>query len=89
MNLDEKDDFGLTLMGEDEIKAHERELNNTLDALKKTMNNSSDKVKRLLAVINPFLEKLSGNPDKTHVKWETRSQVVKELQDKIAEIVKS
>jgi len=69
----EDDDFGFTIVGEEEITSGQDQLNNQLQLL--------------YNAIIPLLKNLQANPEKEYILWPNRLERIKEFKAKIDGIV--
>jgi hypothetical protein len=85
-----KDDFGFSLVTEEELKAYEKQLKKQVEEQSKvieTIPGMVDKLNGLRDMIMPFLNNLAKDPDKTHIVWPDRSVKIKEFINKINKYV--
>ena len=79
-----ENDYGFSLTDDETFVDKSKKLaENYLEQFNKT----DIKLKSVLDIINPFLDKLQESPEKTALKWPNRAKRVKEIQNKIREIV--
>lgn len=75
MNIDFDNDFGFSLVSEEEIDAVQQaksEVKNT----KKKLSESGDKATKMYEAILPLLENLKKNPEKEYIKWPNRIEKI-------------
>lgn len=77
----ESHDFGFTFVDETE------EVSKIVEKSKATSDTYKDRIERLMAAINPFLNKLKENPDKTYINWPNRTTSINEFQVKLKKIL--
>lgn len=77
----EIDDFGFTFHDESEIESKIQEVVNEHSSI------SQDKLKRICAIVVPFMENLMQDPDKVMIRWPNRAEVVQKQLTKILSIV--
>ena len=91
IDLNEDDDFGFSLVSEDELKAREAELQAKLleqsqvvqevvkqaSVTEQSATQYKDKLNGLRAMIMPLLNNLAKDPDKTYVFWPDRAVKIK------------
>ena len=79
-----EDDFGFTLVSEEEVKANEAAAASALEQSKLQVIELSDRLKNSLAVIQPLLKALKANPDKQYIFWPDRVAKIDALTKKLA-----
>jgi hypothetical protein len=75
-------DFGFTFHDESEIEEKIQEVvieQNTI---------AQDKLNRICAIVVPFMENLTRDPDKVMIRWPNRAEIVQKQLNKILSIVK-
>lgn len=81
------DDFGFSLVSEEELKQHEEMLRRKIEEQTKIVQQTSeeltDKLHGLRNMIMPLLLNLSKDPDKSYIFWPSRSEQIKKFIDKI------
>jgi len=91
MKLNENDDFGFSLVSEDELKAHEdllrRKIEEQTEVVLKTEAELKDKLDGLRAMIMPLLINLSKDPDKSYIFWPDRVQKIEKFIKKVNDYV--
>jgi len=91
MKLNESDDFGFSLVSEDELKAHEdllrRKIEEQTEVVQKTEAELKDKLDGLRAMIMPLLINLSKDPDKSYIFWPDRVQKIEKFIKKVNDYV--
>jgi hypothetical protein len=91
MKLDDTDDFGFSLVSEQELKKHEEYLKKKVEeqtqVVAKTANELTDKLHGLRNMIMPLLNNLAKDPDKEYILWPDRSEKIKAFIKKIDEYV--
>jgi hypothetical protein len=91
MKLNENDDFGFSLVSEDELKAHEdllrRKIEEQTEVVQKTEAELKDKLDGLRAMIMPLLINLSKDPDKSYIFWPDRVQKIEKFIKKVNDYV--
>lgn len=81
------DDFGFSLVSEQELKAHEEMLKKkveeqskvvqqTAKKMEETAQQAQDKLMGLRAMIMPLLTNLAKDPDKQYILWPERSEKI-------------
>jgi hypothetical protein len=87
------DDFGFSLVSEQELKKHEEFLKKKVEEQSKvvvdTANQLTDKLHGLRNMIMPLLNNLAKDPDKEYILWPDRSEKIKAFIKKIDEYVVS
>lgn len=87
MKLNESDDFGFSLVSEDELKAHEdllrRKIEEQTEVVQKTEAELKDKLDGLRDMIMPLLINLSKDPDKSYIFWPDRVQKIEKFIKKV------
>jgi len=91
MKLNESEDFGFSLVSEDELKAHEdllrRKIEEQTEVVLKTEAELKDKLDGLRAMIMPLLINLSKDPDKSYIFWPDRVQKIEKFIKKVNDYV--
>lgn len=91
MRLDESDDFGFSLVSEEELKKQEELLKQKLQEQSKhvatTEEQYKNKLEGLRAMVMPLLNNLAKDPDKTYILWPERSAKIKAFIEKINKYV--
>lgn len=86
-----EDDFGFSLVSEEELKAHEEALKKKVEeqskAVVQTATELTDKLHGLRAMVMPLLNNLAKDPDKTYVFWPDRADKIKAFIKKIDDYV--
>lgn len=87
------DDFGFSLVSEQELKKHEEYLKKKVEEQSKvvvqTANDLTDKLHGLRSMIMPLLNNLAKDPDKEYILWPDRSDKIKAFIKKIDDYVMS
>jgi len=87
MKLNENDDFGFSLVSEDELKAHEdllrRKIEEQTEVVQKTEAELKDKLDGLRDMIMPLLINLSKDPDKSYIFWPDRVKKIEKFIKKV------
>lgn len=65
MNIDEDDDFGFSLVSEEELNADKQD--------------AADKLKGLRKMVMPLLKNLMKNPDKEYIYWPDRVKKIQDF----------
>lgn len=65
MNTDEDDDFGFSLVSEEELNADKQD--------------AADKLKGLRKMVMPLLKNLMKNPDKEYIYWPDRVKKIQDF----------
>lgn len=65
MNTDEDDDFGFSLISEEELNADKQD--------------AADKLKGLRKMVMPLLKNLMKNPDKEYIYWPDRVKKIQDF----------
>jgi hypothetical protein len=86
-----EDDFGFSLVSEQELRAHEEMLKKKVEEQSKvviqTTSDLTDKLHGLRDMIMPLLNNLSKDPDKTYILWPDRSEKIKAFIKKVNDYV--
>jgi len=81
------DDFGFSLVSEEELKQHEEMLRKKIEEQTKIVQQTSeeltDKLHGLRNMIMPLLLNLSKDPDKSYIFWPDRADKIKAFMQKI------
>lgn len=93
MNINEEDDFGFSLVSEQELKQHEEALKQKVQeqsvVVKQTTQQYQNKLDGLMAMILPLLNNLSKDPDKEYILWPDRSAKIIAFRKKLEDYAKS
>jgi hypothetical protein len=92
------DDFGFSLVSEQELKAHEEMLKKkveeqskvvqqTAKKMEETAAQAQDKLHGLRNMIMPLLTNLAKDPDKTYILWPDRAEKIQKFIKKIDDYV--
>lgn len=85
------DDFGFSLVSEQELKKHEEFLKKKVEEQSKvvvdTANQLTDKLHGLRNMVMPLLNNLAKDPDKEYILWPDRAEKIKAFIKKIDEYV--
>ena len=101
VTLNEDDDFGFSLVSEEELKAKEAELQAKLleqsqvvqEVVKQasqteaTVTEYKDKLNGLRAMVMPLLNNLAKDPDKEYILWPDRAKKIQAFIKKVNEFV--
>ena len=91
MKLNESDDFGFSLVSEEELKAHEdllrKKIEEQSEVVQKTEAELKDKLDGLRAMVMPLLVNLAKDPDKSYIFWPDRVQKIEKFIKKVNEYV--
>ena len=77
------DDFGFSLVSEDELRAHENELKNKLSQQTTIVQSSVDKLHGLRDMLMPLLQNLARDPQKEYILWPDRAAKIQAFIDKV------
>ena len=87
------DDFGFSLVSEEELKKHEDLLRKKIEEQSKVVQQTSaeltDKLHGLRNMIMPLLKNLAKDPEKTYVFWPDRSEKIAAFIKKIDDYVEN
>jgi hypothetical protein len=87
------DDFGFSLVSEQELKVHEELLKQKLDEQSssnvKTTTELIDKINALRAMIMPLLLNLAKDPGKEYIRWPDRAEKIQVFIQRVNEFVDS
>jgi hypothetical protein len=91
MKLNEEDDFGFSLVSEQELKAHEELLRQKVQeqtVVKDSLTTQyQNKIDGLMAMIMPLLTNLAKDPTKEYIFWPDRSVKINAFKKKIEDYV--
>lgn len=89
--IDESDDFGFSLVSEEELKQHEELLRKKVEEQSKIVQQTevvlTDKLHGLRKMIMPLLNNLAKDPEKTYVFWPDRAEKIAAFIKKINDYV--
>ena len=85
--MNEDNDFGFSLVSEQELRKHEEMLKKKVEEQSKitvkTTQDLTDKLHGLRDMIMPLLLNLAKDPDKTYILWPDRATKIKTFIDKV------
>jgi len=88
---DFENDFGFSLVSEQELKKHEEMLKKKVEeqskVVVKTQQDLTDKLHGLRDMVMPLLINLSKDPDKEYILWSDRSEKMKAFIKKVNDYV--
>lgn len=70
------DDFGFSLVSEDELKEHENKLKEQVEHSHREYGNKLDEIR---ALIMPLLKNLMSNPEKHYIYWPNRTEKIEQF----------
>jgi hypothetical protein len=85
MKNNEINDFGFSIVSEDELKAYEKELEEQLTT---NINLVKNKLEGLRDLYSPLLENLKRDPDKQYIYWPNRTEKIDKFIEKIEVYIK-
>lgn len=80
MTVDNEDDFGFTLVTEDELKEYERQIEKQLIEVQ---SSAQIKMEGLKKMVMPLLINLMRDEEKTYIYWPNRVEKIKAFIQKI------
>lgn len=93
MNIDETNDFGFSLVSEQELKAYEEILKQKVEEQSQVVQTTAveyeSKIQGLMSMIMPLLNNLQKDPTKEYVLWPDRAAKIKAFQKKLEDYVNS
>jgi hypothetical protein len=91
MKLNEEDDFGFSLVSEQELKAHEELLKQKVQEqtiVKDSLTTQyQNKIDGLMSMIMPLLNNLAKDPSKEYVLWPDRADKINAFKKKLEDYV--
>lgn len=85
------DDFGFSLVSEQELRKHEELLKKKVEEQSKVVEQTAadltDKLHGLRNMIMPLLNNLAKDPDKQYILWPDRAEKIKAFIDKVNDYV--
>jgi vacuolar-type H+-ATPase subunit I/STV1 len=85
------DDYGFSAVSEEELKQHEKQLQQTLQQTaqhkQQVVETYEEKLGALYQLIMPLLINLQKNPEKEYILWPNRAEKIKEFIAKVDKIV--
>ena len=85
------DDFGFSLVSEQELRKHEEALRKKVEeqskVVVKTTQELTDKIYGLRSMIMPLLNNLAKDPDKTYILWPDRAEKIQAFIKKLNDYV--
>lgn len=85
MEIDFDNDFGFSLVSEDEIDAVQK-AKSTVQQTSETASSTQEKLDKLYNAITPLLKNLKKNPEKPYIKWPDRLEKVEQFEELIQKI---
>lgn len=84
-----EEDFGFSFVEEDfeEVKSQVSKLTNDNISDKETISILKSRLETMHGMINPFLENLKKNPDKTTIYWPNRTEKIGNFQEKLSDLM--
>ena len=79
MKLNEEDDFGFSLVSEDELKEYENKLLKEVEQKDGQVQEYNDKLQGVRNMIMPLLNNLMANPDKHYLYWPNRTEKIQQF----------
>ena len=83
MKLNEDDDFGFSLVSEDELKEYENKLLQQVEQKDGQVQQYNDKLQGVRNMIMPLLNNLMANPDKHYLYWPNRTDKIQQFIKKL------
>lgn len=89
--MNDDDDFGFSLVSEQELKAHEELLKKKVEeqskVVQQTTKQMQSKVEGLRNMIMPLLNNLAKDPEKQYILWPDRADKIKAFIKKVNDYV--
>jgi hypothetical protein len=79
MKLNEDDDFGFSLVSEDELKEYENKLIKEVEQKHGQVQQYNDKLQGVRNLVMPLLNNLMANPDKHYIYWPNRTEKIQQF----------
>ena len=79
MKINEDDDFGFSLVSEDELKEYENKLLQQVEQKDGQVQKYNDKLQGVRNMIMPLLNNLMANPDKHYLYWPNRTEKIQQF----------
>jgi hypothetical protein len=93
INLNESDDFGFSLVSEQELKAHEEILKQKVEEQSKVVETTTieyqNKIDGLMSMIMPLLNNLAKDPQKEYILWPGRVEKINAFKKKLQDYINS
>lgn len=83
MNINEDDDFGFSLVSEDELKEYENKLIKQVEQKDGQVQEYNDKLEGIRKLVMPLLNNLMANPDKHYIYWPNRTEKIQQFIKKL------
>lgn len=83
MKLNEDDDFGFSLVSEDELKEYENKLIKEVEQKHGQVQQYNDKLQGVKNLVMPLLNNLMANPDKHYIYWPNRTEKIQQFIKKL------
>lgn len=83
------EDFGFSFVDEDfeEVKSQVTKLETATKSDKETIEDLEKRLKAMHESIDPFLENLKKNPEKTTIYWPNRTEKISQFQQRLKQIL--
>lgn len=83
------EDFGFSFVDEDfeEVKSQVTKLETATKSDKETIEDLEKRLKAMHESIDPFLENLKKNPEKTTIYWPNRTEKISQFQQRLRQIL--
>ena len=93
INLNESDDYGFSLVSEQELKAHEEILKQKVEEQSKVVETTTieyqNKIDGLMSMIMPLLNNLAKDPQKEYILWPGRVEKINAFKKKLQDYINS
>ena len=83
------DDFGFSLVSEQELKQHEEILKRKVEEQSTVIVSAEDKLHQLRDMIMPLLNNLAKDPEKEYIRWPGRAERIQSFIQKVNAFVDS
>ena len=81
-------DFGFTIVNEDELEAVQS-IRAEAEAINESSFDTSERLDKLYNAIQPLLNNLAKNPEKSYIYWPNRLEKLEQFSDMITAIYKA
>jgi chromosome segregation ATPase len=83
------EDFGFSFVDEDfeEVKSQVSKLETATKSDKETIEDLEKRLQAMFNSIDPFLENLKKNPEKTTIYWPNRTEKISQFQQRLKQIL--
>lgn len=82
MKIDEKFDFGFSILSEEELQ-NATNISNEIESKEQEINRLNSRLVKVKEIILPLIQNLQKEPQKNYIYWPNRTELLQELMKKI------